>query len=249
MGTLRLFTLLLITPFSLLHSQTETKNEDVHQKWRLGLSGGMSYIIGNTDEAKNAMTDMGISPKLVDDYYGDLKLGMMAGADFQYFFKPNFGAGIKYLFHSNSTELGEKVSLPLNGDGVTLFYGRVKEQLYLNYIGPSFIVRRFFGSQQKWSITSLLSLGYVHYRNEALIADMPFLQTGSTLGSCFAVEMEYHFTDNIALGVDLSCLSAVLSKYKMSNGYSTETIDLGNDPENLSRLNFGLNLKYSFNNW
>ena len=43
MGTLRLFTLLLITlfPFSLLHSQTETKKEDVHQKWRLDLSGLM----------------------------------------------------------------------------------------------------------------------------------------------------------------------------------------------------------------
>ena len=249
MKGLKIIVLLLVVlcPFSLLQSQTNEETENDYQKWRLGVSGGMSYMIGNTKQAKRDMTDMGISSKLADDYYGDLKLGMVAGADFQYFFKPKYGLGVKYLFYSNSAELGEKVSLPLSGDGVTLFNGRVKEQMYLNYVGPSFVTREFLGNQKKWAMTSLLSVGYVHCRNETLIADMPFVQTGNTLGLHGVVGIEYNFTKNIALGLDLAYMYAFLSKYKISDGYTTQTIKLENDKsENLSRLDLGLNLKFYF---
>ena len=248
MGTLRLFTLLLIMlfPFSLLHSQTETKSENDYQKWRVGISGGMSYMIGNTKEAKEVMTDMGISSKLADDYYGDLKLGMMAGVDFQYFFKPKFGLGIKYLFYSNSAKTSENVSLALNGDGVSLFHGPVEEQVYVNYVGPTFSTREFLGNQKKWSMTSLLSIGYVHYRDEGVIVGVPLLQTGNTFGWHGAIGIEHNLSKNVALGLELSYMYAFLSKVKLSDGTSTQTIDLGDKKENLSRLDLGLNLKFYF---
>jgi len=237
--------LVIFCPFSLLQSQTNENPENGYQKWRVGISGGMSYLIGSTKEAKKGMVDKGLSTKLVNDYYSDFKLGTTANVDVQYFFKPKYGLGAKYIFYSNSAKLGEKVSLDMIGDG-SLFYGAIEEQVYVSYVGPTFSTREFFGSQKKWAMTSLLSIGYVHYRNESLIVDMPLLATGNTFGWHGAIGVEYNLSEKVALGLDLSYMYAFLFKMKLSDGSSTQSIDLDDNKENLSRLDLGLNLKFYF---
>ena len=237
--------LVILCPFSLLQSQTNEKTENDYQKWRLGISGGMSYLIGNTKEAKKGMVDAGTDTKVANDYYNGLKWGMTANVDVQYFFKPKYGLGMKYLFYSNSTETSKNVSLALNGDG-GLFYGPMEEQIYVNYVGPTFSTREFLGSQKKWAMTSLLSIGYVHYRDEGILAGVPLIVTGNTLGWHGAIGMEYNLSKHVALGLDLSYMYAFLTKAKVSNGLTTQTVDLGDKKENLSRLDLGLNLKFYF---
>ncbi len=243
--TIFLLLLTLLPCFSLL-AQNEEKSERDYQKWKFGVSGGMSYMLGSTKDAKTSMMNMGIDSKMANNYYGDLVWGPMASVDAQYFFKPQLGAGVKYIFYSNSAQLDENVSLPMNGDGVSLFYGPVKEHFYVNYVGPAFCSREFFGMQKKWALTSLFSVGYVHYRNEVVLPDLAMLMTGSTVGLHGAIGVEYNLTRNIALGLDLSYMYAVLSNVTLTNGKSTKKDDLEDKKENLSRLDLGLNLKFYF---
>lgn len=224
-------------------SQIEAKKE--HEKWRFSISGGPGYMYSSSKEAENNLVASGIDRHKAKSYYKDYKWGWQGNADLHYLLGRHIGIGAKYSFFSTSGKLKDVSLGNYNGDGLHIFFGDLKEQLYVNYIGPSILGQTFVNTRKTWKATALISLGYANYRSETHILEVPALITSNNFGGYSELGMEYYLSKHIAIGANLNYFAASFKKMNVKNNQGSQEIDL-NERENVSRLDlsFGIRINY-----
>ncbi|MFZ2287277.1 MAG: hypothetical protein WAV93_09850 [Bacteroidales bacterium] len=213
---------------------------------RIGLNGGMGYIISSSEEAEESMVSMGVADETARTYYGDLKSGWYGSADATWIFRQRYGAGFKYKFFN--TESGfESYFDP--GDGYNLFYSAYKENIFVNFAGVSLFYIEPLGKSGKFSLYSAYSMGLAFYRNELEVFYGNFLITGNAPGLDGSIGLEYHITPAISAGAELSLFTATIRKIKITDGETSETVDLEKENyENLSRVEASMGVRFYFGN-
>jgi len=136
------------------------------QRLRLSLTGGLSYLLASTEDAKVTAMAQGWTQQQADSYYRQLKLGWSGSAGLHYLFDSGIGLGLNYRFFTSGAD--EWVTIDPQ-DGVNLYYGQMKENMYVSYAGPSLLTIQSSGNGDKLRITSAVSAGMMFYRNEASV--------------------------------------------------------------------------------
>ncbi len=110
-----------------------------------------------------------------------------------------------------------------------LFYTTYSERIYVNFAGASVVYSEPVGVREKLRVTCSLSAGLALYRNEAELFQGNFLATGNSFGMDGAVGLEYHITPAVAFGAELSSFFSQLRKFEITDGSTTETMELEDD--------------------
>ena len=211
------------------------------ERFRLGLNGGLGYLLSSSKRAEEAMVSQGLTTDQAQSYYRDMKSGMNANADLICLITPNFGAGVKYRFFDTSDNL-EGFFDPQ--DGVHLIYGTYGEKIYVNFIGAMAFYQQYIGSQKSFLVNSACSFGFTNYRNEAEYLNEYLLLTGKNFGLDYNIGLEYCINRNFSVGIDLSFFYSSLRKVKVTDGTTTTTVDLEKDEyENLTRLDLSIGIR------
>lgn len=209
---------------------------------RIGLNGGMGYIISNSDGAEETMTGFGISLEEARKYYDNLKSGWYGSADVAWIFNKRFGAGLKYKFF-NTGALTEGYFNP--GDPFNLYYTTYQETIYVNYGGLLLYYREPLGMNDLFSIYSAFSVGMTLYRNESEVLSQAILITGKALGLDGTVGLEYMITPLVSAGAEVSIFTSKLRKINFTNGETEQTQVLSKENhENLSRIEISLGIRF-----
>ncbi|WP_165024578.1 outer membrane beta-barrel protein [Dysgonomonas sp. ZJ279] len=221
---------LILMALSIMLYLSASSQETSVPKWKFGVSGGFSFLTASSKSSERELIDMGVPSDIAKDYYSDLKKGQMATANVVYLFKPKMGVGLKYNFFTSNAEKNGLI-VDYNYDG-NLERVNMKEQLYYNFVGPSFYMQNYITNNKKFQLTGQVAVGYLHYRNQVK-SDMNLLLTGSTLGFNGELGIEYFLTKNWAIGVSGEVLSGVVGKVTVDDSYSSENIKLYDE----SRIN------------
>lgn len=211
-------------------------------KWRVSLDAGLCFRTGSTKDQKKDLVAQGFDKKRVDDYITDITQGHKGAGQIHYMIAEHYGVGLDYNFYHSGGELDGYLST----GGGTIVYINAKDDVFMNYFGASFYSDgRILESKIK--AYSQVSLGLTMFREETLYSYSPMVFTGNTLGLNLELGLEYFFRKNLSLGVSLNYFVSTLSKIKVDDGYSTETIKLDDDEsENLSHLDLNVGLRYYF---
>lgn len=213
---------------------------------RIGLNGGMGYIISSADEAVESMVNMGVARETARSYYRDLKTGWYGSAEATWMFHQRYGAGFKYKFFNTDSGF-ESYFDP--GDGYNLFYSSYRENIFVNYAGMSFFYIEPIGKSGKFSLYSAYSLGMAFYRNELEVFYGNLLITGNALGLDGSIGLEYRITPVISTGAELSLFTSTIRKIKITDGETSETVELEEENyENLSRAEGSIGIRFYFGN-
>lgn len=211
---------------------------------RLGLSGGMGYIISSSEAAEEAMVGLGLSEEKAGSYYNDLKSGWYGSADATWVINQSYGAGLRYKFFNTSAATEGYFDL---GDYYNVYYASYAENIYVNYAGVSLLYQEHFGQERTWSAYTSFSLGMAFYRDEYEFFYGNFLITGNALGMDGSLGLEYRITPLISAGAEVSVFTSTIKKIKITDGGSDETVDLEEDNyENLSRAEVSLGIRFYF---
>ena len=213
-------------------------------RFRFSLAGGAGYMTASTKEAERNLVNMGFSKPDVNNYYNQIKIAFPAGASVHYFINPSLALGVNYNYFSTGSRIKGLVDLE---DGVYFAYWKMKEQLYINFAGPSLLFQERYGLNKKMGMSAAYALGYISYRNEVTLFNFPALITGNTIGMTGDIGLEYRFWPGIALGADISYLTGILKKFAVNNGQTIVTQKLEEeDYENISRISLSAGLKIYF---
>lgn len=218
----------LTTATTLAMEQNPTaKNYD---QFRLSVNGGYSYRINRVHDDFQGESR---------NYMQELKSGTAFSAEGIYYFRANIGFGWKYALHqsSNSAYLTMPASTGYNSV-------KISDDISISFLGPV-VGTRFFNKTGRNALILQYGLGYMAFKNNAHTPS-PSKTTGGTLGSCYDLGYEIHLIKGLTLGLQLSYLSGMLTKIKVSDGYNSETIQLEKENyEGLARLDWMMGLRLS----
>ncbi len=215
------------------------------QRFRLSLTSGLSFLVASTEDAKATAMAQGWTQQQADSYYRKLKFGWSGSAGLHYILDSGIGLGLNYRFFASGAD--EWVTIDPQ-DGVNLYFGQMKENMDVNYIGPSLLTIQSSGYGDKLRITSAVSAGLMLYRNEASVIQNNLLLTGKAFGASLDSGLEYFFMKNIALGIHLGLFASKLKKATVDDGTTRTTIDLPKEQyENVSAIDLSAGLKIYLN--
>ena len=159
----------------------------------------------------------------VNDVSEAWKIGLGYGADYRCIFEPGFGFGLSFM--NSMTDYTPKHS---RGEGryggSSYYYDEFDEdefKLKLTYAGASFV----YGGDINYGFSAWCSAGagWAHYS---------WGEKGDGVGFQFMAGIEYNFTDNIAIGADLTELYMIFGKDRNLrddeiNGFSRLGVNVG----------------------
>lgn len=215
-------------------------NEYQTGRWRFSVEGGVGYRIASTKNSKQNFLNQGFTEKEVDAYFRQIKTGIKASGQIHYMFWQNFGLGMDYQYHHSSGEMKGVID---PGDGYTLLYGQMNDNVYTNYSGLSAYYQQWIDSRFK--VFYQISMGLTLFREETIAIYTPNLITGKAFGGNTEIGFEYFLRKNIAIAVNADYFQSTISKIKMNNGTTTNSYDLEKEQmEGLSRIDLGFGLKF-----
>lgn len=196
-----------------------------YPNFRCAFEGGLSY------RTKKIKDDV---PQEFKDFYSKLNSGYQYGIGVQYFAAKNLGFGLKYSHFRSKNAMKYYIE----------YYGKwdqyiQNEDINIDFIGPTINIRSMHNKNRN-SFTGYASLGYLHYIDQVLSHGIT--ATGSTFGLAFGFNYDIKVAENLAIGLDISYILGTLTKCKISDGISSETIELDNN-NNLHHLNFSIGLR------
>ncbi|MBE0678903.1 MAG: hypothetical protein IH592_09075 [Bacteroidales bacterium] len=209
---------------------------------RLGLTGGAGYLFSSSEKAEESMVTWGITNDQAESYYRDLKSGICGSGDITLLLTQRIGLGLRYKFFGTS---GSVEGFFDPQDGFNIFYSTYSEHIYVNFAGASLFYSEPLGASQKFKIYCAYAAGLTLYRNEAESFQGNFLITGNSFGMDGALGLEYFINPSLAVAAELSAFNALLRKIEVTDGSTTETIELEKENiENLSRIEFSLGIRF-----
>ena len=238
------------------------REKESFRRWRIGFQGGGSYLLNSLAPSRQAMKDLGVSPpEQADDYYKQLRRGIAGGADAYYLIGSRWGIGVKYSFFASSIRANYTVED--NGSDIPTYYNVYeKEQMYLNYLGPSVFLRQWLTGNHKFGLSEELSVGYILYRDktqfdpyqyvfvnpETNVKQYNVLKEGNTYSGTFQLSLEYFPTQEISVGLSAGAVPVFLRSLKISDtGGTNNKKELGKTNQlNLSRIDVSLGIHFRF---
>lgn len=205
-------------------------NKD-YPHFRAALNAGLSYRLAKVADGV---------PSDFEQYVKQLKSGYHYALDLAYYFSEQGGIGFKYAMFRSKNEIDNIfVTRP---DGST-DYGSLSDDIFVNFIGP-YYSSRFITKSRKNSLLMNLGLGYMGYRDDAVIIDNYTLK-GGTLGISWDIGYDLGISRTFALGFQIAYLGGILTQYELSDGNTTQTVELtkGNY-ESLSRIDLSIGLRF-----
>ena len=179
----------------------------------------------------------------------DIKTGVHLGVDIHYLLYDQLGIGMKYLLFSSS--INEDLILGI--DGLNYIGVDMKENIYVNYIGPSIRSAVWFDKKKrKFKLAQELSIGYAHYREETRLKlnqyeSSNLLVTGNTWGANIGISFEYYPSEQLSVGANAGFFYATFKKVEVSNSTSSQVIELNSAYyEKVARIDYSLGVRYHF---
>lgn len=207
------------------------KSSRDYPRFSIGVQGGFSN--------RTAKLSRGLDPS-VKSHFRALKKGVSFGGDFHYFINDYLGLGIKYnKFFSNNVERDFFVL----DDRPNVQEWGIKDNIHIIFVGPSLATRLYFGSKEKSQLLMAMSIGHMSYRDEMQIGNRFINSTGNTLGVNYDIEYAYNIYKKISIGLQLSYVAGALNSLDVEENSISRKVDLKEEKESLSRLNFSLGLR------
>jgi hypothetical protein len=205
-----------------------------YDRIRMGVYGGWSYLTGKVSD------DV---PEEFRSYVADLKTGYHFGADFLYFFNGDFGMGLKYTLFRTTNEISPVYAI----DTVTQVVrtGKLRDDITIQYIGPSFGARLKFPNQGVYFITEA-SLGYQSYRNEVTVID-EFTLSSSTVGLFLDMGFDINIHKNVSLGLFASYSTGTLKYYRYIDARENMLVRLTKEEySGINRIDLSAGLRWTY---
>ncbi len=137
-------------------------------KFRLGVSGGLSFLLAKISDQVPAESR---------DYVRDLKSGAHFSVDASYFWREQIGLGLKYI---NFSSKNQDTTLINNGFGTSI--QTIRDNITTQFIGPV-LYSRYYSKNRKTELVTGFGLGYLDYRNNGNYAGSDILIKGGTFGA------------------------------------------------------------------
>lgn len=209
-----------------------------NQKWRFSMSGGGGYRLASTDELRNNLEKNGIPSKDINSYINQIRTGVKTAGQVHYMVWDDYGLGVDYQLHHSSGSLYGTFD---PGDTYTFIYGKLSDNIYINYMGLSFFLQQWINP--KFKFFGQVSSGLTMFREESVIIYMPTLITGKAYGGNSELGVEYFIGKKISLSLSAGYFQSSISKIQLNNGQTTLDIKLEKEQmEGLSRVDFGAGL-------
>lgn len=203
---------------------------ELYPHFRVGVNGGLSFRMAKLDDR---------IPMDQRTYARDLMSGSHFSADMAYYFSEQLGVGLMYSrFGASNSMANASLTFPDGSHG----YGKLSDDITISFIGPLFSTRLYSRSKSTCFIFNV-GLGYLGYNDKAVYGSDLTIK-GSTGGFYAGAGYDVNLSEKFALGVQLSLLGGSLTKLKVTNGFTTQTVELPKDGyENLSRIDLSVGLR------
>jgi hypothetical protein len=200
--------------------------------FRLALNGGYSRRIAKIGENV---------PVYYEDYVTGLRPGFHYGLDMTFYTTETFGLGVKGLVsHHNNFMDNVNLRLP---NGLSQ-YGEMGDNIMIYLLAPAMSIR-VFDMNTKNALVMNVGMGYLGYHNDVILID-DYDIDGGTVGFAFDFGYDISISENLAIGLQMSMVIGSITKFNLSDGNTSETIELEpEDYENLSRLDLTIGLRFN----
>jgi hypothetical protein len=212
-----------------LAMKPKEKSRD-YQKIRFALNGGYSYRVGKVPDGLDAERR---------DYIRKLKSGFHVGTDLSFYFNKKFGLRAKGIFSRASNSMEASIT-DLDGN---FFSTIMSDQITISFIGPMLSMRLLDNTIHDHFMLNV-SLGYMGYTNNVVLA-YPYKLKGKTAGFLLDIGYDRTLTKNFAIGLQLSLIAGILTKYTLKSGSYWETVKLSqNSYESLIRIDASIGIRF-----
>ena len=209
---------------------------------RISASGGLGYLTATGQVDISGV----VNKDVIDKANRDLRLATNLNGDIHYLFEAGWGLGVKYLFQKTSGEANDIIIDIQDNRHYNVM--DIWEKDYINFVGPSLFGNSPMGSNDNLFLTSSLSVGYAWFRGEGSVLNQNVLVTGGNFGMNAEIGLDYLFTPNFGMGVNLGYLMSYFSQVKFNNGISTQEHTLNKDERyNASNIHLSVGLRYYLN--
>lgn len=148
-----------------------------------------------------------------------LRKGFHFGTEMMYYPTYRFGLGVKYCYMSTQNAPIDIHTFAAKAD----FRFSAKNQKHFFHM---------YGSAGY--------MGYIESISESGVVRINARAIGLSIGMGYDVLVKRH----MAIGVEISYLLGALSSIEITNGYSTATIDLKDNPEGLNRIDVSIGIRF-----
>lgn len=198
---------------------------------RASFSTGLGRRLGRLPEGLNSTQR---------NYINDLKSGLSFDAGLTLYFDEQNGIGLK-INNFSSTAQANNLSFPFGGAS---FSGATNSNERMTFYGLNY-GNRYLSSNNNNQLHTSIGLGFFEYLDKTRVGSRSFEIYHSTIGISSDISYDIMLTDRFFIGFPFSLFlgSASEAKLTLDNGFS-ETIDLGDDAESFTRIDFSVGLRY-----
>lgn len=197
--------------------------------WRFSVQSGYGYRVGRVDRSQD---------QVLVDHAKKLKHGFMFGADATCYFMGTLGVGLKYSALSSSAN--ESVTVTFEDGNVES--GQMKDNIRISFIGPMASYRMMCRDGRDTFLMNL-GLGYLGYRNDAVLID-PYVIKGGSLGYLYELGYDLGITDKVSIGASFGYISGSLFSYEAYSEGAWRTVSLDSDSyESLTHLQLSIGVR------
>ncbi len=208
-----------------------------YSHWRFALNGGYAYNLG-----KSVPT----SDTRLETYDNQIRSGINLGGEINYFIvNGQIGIGINY---ENVTSQNSLNGVTYLNNGEIFTNNTLSDNLNIQYVGPMYtgISRRIKNNQVKDALIINVGMGNLTYTDNKRVDLKNYKITGSTLGTYYSIGYDRFISKNMALGIQLSLITGILSNYDQFDGSSTTHVQLDiNSHQSLSHLSLTIGLRFN----
>jgi hypothetical protein len=219
------FYIVLVLLFTVTARLLYGQEASLSHKLQFEISGGISYLTQKKDNAMKSMTMQGMPDELANEYYSNLKTGYHLKAKLQYREKEHFSIGLCYRFFNSKASIYSTFDPQ---DGIHLYFGKVSENIFVNYAGGELDARNIFqGHAVKINLS--ISAGLTFYRDENIMVLSPYLIKGKSLSFEPSLGMEIPVAKHLSIALSGSWYFSRLRKVNLDDGTNTEDYQLDKD--------------------
>ena len=204
---------------------------------RLAFNGGYAYNLG-----KDAAT----FDTRIQTYNKQIRSGLNVGAEINYFFiNGQMGIGISY---ENVTSQNSLSGVTYSSSGQIFTNNNLSDNLKIQYIGPMYtaISRQIKKNGVKDAFVINVGMGNLSYTDTKIVDLKNYIFIGSALGTYYSISYDHFISKNMALGIQLSLITGLLSNYNLFDGNSTTHVQLDNDSyQSLTHVSLTVGLRFN----
>ena len=194
---------------------------------------------------------LGETETSVEEHNHDMKMnrGLVYSADAEFYLTNNIGVGLKYnILHSAQYDM---IPLIVNYVKHSVYYD---ETTNISFLGPVFSLRLLSNDHKHWFITNI-GAGRVSYWNKVIatttdntieMPDVNYITKGGNLGGTLDVNYDYHITEKLAIGANLSYVLGFITRARVYNYDGTLYEQDDGSRVDLSTITGGIGLRFNF---